>query len=58
MMNDFEYDENFEEWFNSTILPEISPSMVLVVKATMAKGWEAGYNFGVDTGIELSNCIR
>ena len=57
-MTDFEYDENFEEWFNSTILPEISPNMVLVIKATMAKGWEAGYNYGVDVGIELSNCVR
>lgn len=55
-MNDFEYDELFEEWFNSTILPEISPNMVLVIKATMYKGWEAGYNLGVDVGIELSHC--
>ena len=46
-MDDFEFDENFEEWFNREILPEISPTMVLVAKALMAKGWDAGNMLGV-----------
>jgi hypothetical protein len=54
-MEEFEFDENFEEWFNSEILPEISPTMVLVAKALMAKGWDAGYMFGVDVGCEISH---
>ena len=54
-MEEFEFDENFEEWFNREILPKISPTMVLVAKAMMAKGWEAGYLFGVDVGCEISH---
>ncbi|QPB09026.1 hypothetical protein CPT_Metamorpho_289 [Klebsiella phage Metamorpho] len=54
-MEEFEFDENFEEWFNREILPEISPTMVLVAKSLMAKGWDAGYLFGVDVGCEISH---
>lgn len=54
-MKDFEFDENFEEWFNREILPEIPDYMVLVTKAMMAKGWDAGYLFGVDVGCEISH---
>lgn len=54
-METYEFDPNFEEWFNENILPELSSSMVLVTKAIMEKGWEAGYLFGVDVGCEISH---